>query len=129
MPACGHFFENMSTANGPHAWLTPAVRDQYRAVWAQGLAGPCHYYAASPLRPATADEPGAWEVELPDAMCRVTAPTQVIWAQADTALLPALTDGLAHWNLRLDRLDHATHGAVHEHPDVAKQLIAEFLNQ
>jgi pimeloyl-ACP methyl ester carboxylesterase len=125
------FFENMGATDGPHAWLTPAVRDQYRAVWAQGLAGPCHYYAASPLRPATSDDPGATAVDLPDALCRVTVPTQVIWAQDDTALPPALTDGLAHWvpNLRLDRVDNATHWVVHEQPSVIMALIDSFLNK
>ncbi|MBY0465623.1 MAG: alpha/beta hydrolase [Burkholderiales bacterium] len=124
------FFEHMGAANGPHAWLTPAVRDQYRAVWAQGLAGPCHYYAASPLRPATATDPGAAAVDLPDAMCRVTVPTQVIWAEADTALPPALVDGLDHWvpNLRLDRVANATHWVIHEQPGVVTQLIDSFLN-
>ena len=34
------------------AWLTEAVRDQYRAVWRAGLTGGCNYYRASPLRPA-----------------------------------------------------------------------------
>lgn len=125
------FFENMGAADGPHAWLTPAVRDQYRTVWAQGLAGPCHYYTASPLRPATATDPGANAVELADALCRVTVPTQVIWAEADTALPPALVDGLNQWvpNLRLDRVADATHWVVHEQPAVVKQLIASFLNE
>jgi pimeloyl-ACP methyl ester carboxylesterase len=70
-------------------------------------------------------------VDLPDALCRVTVPTQVIWAQDDTALPPALTDGLAHWvpNLRLDRVDHATHWVIHERPDIVKQLIYKFLNE
>lgn len=125
------FFENMGAADGPHAWLTPAVRDQYRTVWAQGLAGPCHYYTASPLRPATATDPGANAVELADALCRVTVPTQVIWAEADTALPTALVDGLSQWvpNLRLDRVADATHWVVHEQPAVVKQLIASFLNE
>ncbi len=125
------FFENMGAVNGPLAWLTSAVREQYRTVWAQGLAGPCHYYTASPLRPATATDPGAAAVELPDALCRVTVPTQVIWAQGDTALPPALTDGLDHWvpNLRLDRVADATHWVVHEQPAVVMRLIGSFLNQ
>jgi pimeloyl-ACP methyl ester carboxylesterase len=38
---------------GRHArlWLTEAVRQQYRALWQQGLTGACNYYRASPLRP------------------------------------------------------------------------------
>lgn len=125
------FFENMGATHGPNAWLTPAVRDQYRAVWAHGLAGPCAYYAASPLRPATATDPGAHNVVLPDALYRVEVPTQVIWGQADTALPPALTEGLSQWvpNMRIDRVPDATHWIVHEQPEVVSQLIHSFLNQ
>lgn len=124
------FFENMGASDGPHAWLTPAIREQYRSIWSLGLAGPCQYYAASPMRPATDTDSAVTTLELPDALCRVTVPTQVIWADADTALPPTLTDGLEHWvpNLRLDRVAGATHWVVHERPAVLIQLITSFLN-
>jgi pimeloyl-ACP methyl ester carboxylesterase len=38
---------------GEPAWLSPALREQYRQAWRQGLTGPLNYYRASPLRPPT----------------------------------------------------------------------------
>lgn len=125
------FFENMGATEGPHAWLTPEVKAQYRATWAMGLKGPCLYYAASPLRPPTDTDPGATAVQLPEGLCRVNVPTQVIWGLADTALPMTLLDGLSDWvhRLRMDRVPGATHWIVHEQPDVVAGLMSEFLNQ
>lgn len=124
------FFENMGATNGPHAWLTPEVRNQYRDVWRQGLHGPCAYYAASPLRPPTETDPAAAGVQLPPGLCRINVPTQVIWGLADTALPLALLDGLEDWvpRLRVDRVPGATHWLVHEQPDTVIRLMSEFLN-
>jgi pimeloyl-ACP methyl ester carboxylesterase len=43
---------------GTPAWLTDELRDQYRAVWRQGLTGALNYYRASPMRPAAARRSG-----------------------------------------------------------------------
>jgi len=51
------FFD--APADTPPAWLTEDVRAQYRALWRQGLTGPCNYYRASPLRPPHAGDAGA----------------------------------------------------------------------
>jgi len=56
------FFRGMSDTS---AWLTPQLQAQYEAVWAHRLQGALNYYVASPLRPPTADDPGASGVELP----------------------------------------------------------------
>lgn len=123
------FFEAMGATSGPHAWLTDSVREQYRAVWRQGLTGPCHYYGASPLRPATSTEALANAVQLPDAVCTVRLPTQVIWGMNDTALPAAMLDGLEKWvpNLQVDRVDEATHWLIHEQPERVCQLIQRYL--
>ena len=112
------FFTNMGAADGPHAWLTDAVKAQYRAVWRQGLDGALNYYRASPLRPATASDPGATTVTLPRAMLDVHVPTHVLWAMDDTALPPGLLDGLGDFvpKLHLTQLPGATHWVVHEQP-------------
>ena len=113
------FFTNMGAADGPHAWLTAAVKDQYRAVWRQGLDGGLNYYRASPLRPATADDPGAQAVTLPREMLEVRVPTHVLWAMDDSALPPGLLDGLDGYvpRLQLTRVPGATHWIVHEQPE------------
>ena len=127
------FFTAMGAADGPHAWLTEAVKAQYRAVWSQGLTGPCNYYRASPLRPPRPGpphhDPAAAAVTIPRAMLEVHLPTLVIWAMDDTALPPALLDGLDDFvpQMTLRRVDGATHWIVHEQPALVATYLQEFL--
>lgn len=127
------FFTAMGAVDGPHPWLTEAVKAQYRAVWTQGLTGPCNYYRASPLRPPRPgpphNDPAAAAVTIPRAMLEVHLPTLVIWATSDTALLPALLDGLDDFvpQLTLRRVDDATHWIVHEQPALVAAYLQEFL--
>lgn len=119
-------FEGMGATTGPRPWLTEAVRVKYRAVWRQGLRGPCAYYAASPLRPPAAGEPA---IEVPEALQVTRVPTQLIWGLGDTALLLGLLDGLdTHVpDLELHRIEGATHWIVHEQPERVAELIGRFL--
>lgn len=127
------FFTAMGAVDGPHPWLTEAVKAQYRAVWTQGLTGPCNYYRASPLQPPRPgpphNDPAAAAVTIPRAMLEVHLPTLVIWATSDTALLPALLDGLDDFvpQLTLRRVDDATHWIVHEQPALVAAYLQEFL--
>jgi epoxide hydrolase 4 len=125
------FFTNMFAATGNHAWLTDAVKAQYRSVWDHGLTGGCNYYRASPIRPPTASDPGAKAVTLPREMLTVNLPTQVIWAMQDIALPPALIDGLEDYvpNLQVQRVSDATHWIVHEQPELVIQVLAGFLDK
>ncbi len=113
-------------------WMTEALRAQYRAVWigdgsrpGAGLTGSLNYYRASPLRPG--DEAGA--IELSPEAFTVRLPTLVLWAMQDSALPPALLDGLERWvpDLRLERIEGATHWVVHEQPNRIAQHIGQFL--
>jgi pimeloyl-ACP methyl ester carboxylesterase len=117
------------TADTPAHWLTPAVKAQYRQVWQHGLQGGLNYYRASPLRPATAADPGASAVQIPPEALRIEVPTLVLWAQDDVALLPCLTEGLdAHIpDLKLVPIEQATHWVVHEQPERVITEIAGFL--
>lgn len=114
------------TLMGGAAWLTEALRAQYRAVWAQGLTGPLNYYRASPLRPPTPGDEGLQALQWSAESLRCRVPTTVLWGEADTALLPAVLDGLDQWvpDLRLRRVHGATHWIVHEQPAL---VIAEIL--
>ena len=122
-------FAGMGAVDGPHAWLTDAIKDQYRAVWAAGLRGPLNYYRASPLRPPRPGDPAAAAVTLPPGMLQVTLPTLVLWGTGDTALLPELLDGLEAFvpQLKLERMDAATHWIVHEQPALVQARLAAFL--
>lgn len=123
------FFTNMAANSGPTAWLDEATRDRYRAVWHQGLVGPCAYYAASPLRPPTSNDPGAVAVQVPREKAAVTRPTLVIWGLGDSALPEALLDGLDTYvdDLRIERVPGATHWIVHEQPQRVASLIGAFI--
>jgi epoxide hydrolase 4 len=125
------FFTNMFAATGQHAWLTEAVKAQYRSVWDHGLTGGCNYYRASPLRPPTASDPGAKAIDLPREMLTVSLPTQVIWGMQDIALPPALLDGLADYipKLQLHRVPDATHWIIHEQPALVAGYLGDFLDQ
>jgi pimeloyl-ACP methyl ester carboxylesterase len=103
---------------GDTAWLTPAVREQYRAVWSAGLSGPLNYYRASPLRPALQAADALNALVLPDAAVTVHVPTTVLWGEGDRALLPGLLEGLERWvpRLQVQRVPAATHWIVHEQP-------------
>jgi len=117
------------TAKTPAHWLTPAVKAQYREVWQHGLQGGLNYYRASPLRPATATDPGASAVQIPPEALRIEVPTLVLWAQDDVALLPCLTEGLdAHvTTMKLVPIEQATHWVVHEQPARVMAEITSFL--
>ena len=112
-------------------WLTPEVKAKYREVWQHGIQGGLNYYRASPLRPATASDPGVSSVQIAPEFLRIDVPTLVLWAQDDVALLPCLTDGLdAHIpDLKLQPIHAATHWVVHEQPERIKSEMADFLQQ
>ena len=118
------FFEKMG-ATSEHAWLTDALKDHYRDVWRMGLTGGCNYYAASPMKP----DDNIKKLVLPAEMFTIQIPTQVIWGMKDLALRPGLLDGLQDYiaDLRIHKIDDATHWITHEQPALVKQLISDFL--
>ena len=125
------FFTNMGADTGPHAWLTAAEKDKYRAVWNQGLTGALNYYRASPLRPPRADDPAAQAITLPAEMLQVNVPTLVIWGMQDIALPPGLIEGLAAYvpNLTLYEIEEGTHWLVHEQGMRVAGLMQVFFNR
>lgn len=111
------------------AWFTANLRERYLECWGRGLTGGLNLYRASPLHPATPESPGAAAVTFPPEMVTVRVPTLVIWGMRDQALLPGLLDGLADYvpDLRIERVDGATHWIVHEQPARVEALIRAFL--
>lgn len=126
-------FTGMGASEGPHAWLIDELRARYREVWAKGLTGPCNYYRASPLRPSTPDTPtgdgGVAAVSMPREMLEVKVPTMVVWGLGDTALRPELLDGLEAFvpDLRVHRVEGATHWILHEQPARVVRHLQDFL--
>lgn len=126
-------FTNMGAADQARkggGWLTPQVREQYRAVWSAGLTGGCNYYRASPLRPPTSPDDAIMKLEFAPEFVTVKVPTLVIWAEDDSALPPTLIDGLDAYipRMRLVRVPGATHWIVHEQPElVAAEIERELV--
>ena len=117
---------------GGAAWLTDAVRAQYRSAWhndGRGLTGPLNYYRASPLRPPSGPDDPVQTLLLPDAAVTVQVPTTVLWGEGDAALLPGLLDGLERWvpDLHVQREPGATHWIVHEQPRRVAEVITSLL--
>jgi epoxide hydrolase 4 len=130
------FFTNMAanmtalTAPAPaDTWLTEPVKDQYRAVWNQGLNGALNYYRASPLKPPLAPDDAVMKLNFTPEFVTVKLPTLVIWGEADTALPPGLLDGLEPFvpHMRLVRVPGASHWIVHEQPALVVAEIEQFL--
>ena len=126
------FFDQWSAGMSP-AWLTQSVKDQYRAVWTQGLTGPLNFYRASPLRPPRPGpphhDPAAAAVTIPRNLLDVHVPTLVLWAMNDTALPPAMLDGLEDFVpcLQLERIEGASHWVLHEQPERVINALQAFL--
>lgn len=125
------FFTGMGAADGKHAWLTEAVKDQYRAIWDQGLNAALNYYRASPMRPPRLGDPAASALHLPQDMLTVNVPTCVIWGMQDSALLPGLIEGLGDYvpKLTVHRIKKGTHWLLHEQPARVTQQVADFLSE
>jgi pimeloyl-ACP methyl ester carboxylesterase len=130
-------FSTVKGTTGPRvapAWLTEAVRDQYRQVWQSGLTGPLNFYRASPLRPPRPgpphNDPAASGVVIPRALLDVLVPTLVLWGMGDIALPPALLDGLADYvrNMQLEKIEGATHWIVHEQRELVIRHLQRFLS-
>jgi epoxide hydrolase 4 len=119
------FFTNM----GGDAWLTETLREQYRALWRHGLHGALNYYRASPLRPPLAPGDPIHTLAFAPDMVTVRVPTTVLWGDADSALPPALLDGLDAFVPQLDvqRVPGATHWLIHEQPALVASTIARLL--
>jgi epoxide hydrolase 4 len=124
------FFSRLGAVDGKYAWLDEKTKAQYREVWSLGLTGGCNFYRASPLKPPLDASSAIHGIEIPHEALTVKLPTQVIWGMQDVALPPRLIDGLDAYipDLRIHRIDDATHWIIHEQPALVHGLLAEFLS-
>ena len=119
-------FTMMKAGPDGFGWLTEDVKQQYREVWSAGLTGACNLYRVTPLKPPLPGVSPESIPTLPDL--RVTAPTLVLWAMDDAALLPGLLEGLEEYVPRLEvrKVPNATHWIIHEQPQFVAQEIEAF---
>jgi pimeloyl-ACP methyl ester carboxylesterase len=113
--------------------LSPEWRAELVQAWSQpgSLTGGLNYYRASPMYPATADDPGALKLKLKAEDFMVRVPTLVLWGDKDTALLPGLLDELGQCvpDLKVVRAADASHWIVHEKPDLVCGEIEKFVGE
>jgi epoxide hydrolase 4 len=123
------FFSRLGAVDGKYAWLDEKTKAQYREVWSLGLTGGCNFYRASPLKPPLDASSAIYGIEIPFEALTVSIPTQVIWGMQDVALPPRLLYGLDAYisDLRIHRVDDATHWIVHEQPELLHCLLADFI--
>ena len=123
------FFTPVNRGQPGGDWMTEAVKQQYRDVWAMGLQGGLNYYRASPLRPATEQDGGVMRIEFAPEFVTVKLPTHVIWGEADIALPKSLLDGLEAFvpQLTIKRVPDASHWIVHERPQLVLAEISHAL--
>jgi len=98
----------------------PADVERYRAAWRSEGAPTAmlNWYRAALRYP---DSP---------SRKRVTAPTLVVWGEADAALVPELARRSLEYceEGRLERFPRATHWVHHEHPERVADLLVEHLD-
>lgn len=122
------FFELMKAGADGFGWLTEDVKNQYREVWDAGLTGACNLYRVTPLKPPMPGQPSQIPT-LPRERLTVSAPTLVLWAMDDAALLPGLLDGLDDYvpDLDIRKIPGATHWIVHEQSQRVAAEIEAFV--
>jgi len=123
------FFLRMKAGPEGFGWLTDEVKERYREVWRAGLTGACNLYRVTPLKPAIPGQSAPEIPVLPRERLTVDVPTLVLWALDDAALLPGLLQGLDDYvaNLRIRKVEGATHWIVHERPAFVADEIENFL--
>jgi pimeloyl-ACP methyl ester carboxylesterase len=117
------------TMMGAAAWLTDALREQYRALWRHGLEGPLNYYRASPLKPPLTPADAIHSLAFAPEFVTVRVPTTVLWGDADLALPPSLLERLETFVDPLDvrRVAGASHWIVHEQPALVASTIERLI--
>ncbi len=124
------FFTLMKAGADGFGWLTEDVKNQYREVWNAGLTGACNLYRVTPMKPPMPGQPSQIPT-LPRERFTVAAPTLVLWALDDAALLPGLLEGLEEYVPKLDirKVPDATHWIIHEQPQLVATEIETFLRR
>lgn len=125
------FFTLMKAGADGFGWLTEDVKNKYREVWNAGLTGACNLYRVTPMKPAAPGGPAPQIPTLPRERLTVAAPTFVLWALDDAALLPGLLEGLEDYVPKLDlkKVPGATHWLIHEQPQFVASEIEAFVRR
>ncbi|MFM0161208.1 alpha/beta hydrolase [Paraburkholderia sediminicola] len=112
-------------------WFDAAAQEEYQRTWSQpgSIRAGLSYYRASPLHPASGEDPGAQAVIFDDAAMTVSVRTLVIWGERDRFLLTGCLNGLQKYipDLHIERIADGSHWVIHEHESRVTQLVAQFV--
>lgn len=117
--------------------LTRDDREAYVEAWSQpgAITGSVNFYRAMPVAPPDHRKGETTANVAPGSSgnpsMKVNVPTLVIWGMKDTALIPALLDGLDDYvpNLKIHRIPNATHWVQHDAADEVNRTILEYLKK
>lgn len=102
----------------------------YINAWSQpgALTGGLNYYRAANINALENPEEAVKKPMLSENLPKITIPTLVIWGEKDTALLPALIEGLDKYitDLTVTKIPDASHWVVREKPETVNRYIREF---
>jgi epoxide hydrolase 4 len=115
-------FAKRSLRSGLPGSFTDEDLERYVEAWSRpgALTGMINYYRAALRRsPRSAAA----------SLVRIDAPTLVIWGQRDRFIGSELAEPLPRWvpNVRVERIEGATHFVQHDAPERVNELLVEFL--
>jgi pimeloyl-ACP methyl ester carboxylesterase len=124
---------NMLSGFSKTDWMTGDERARYMEAWSRpgAMTGMLNWYRASPITVPAEGEPAAHSPidDIPDTAMRVRVPHLLLWGEADEALRPVTTDGLADFapNLTIRRFANSGHWLLHEQPQAVANAIRGFV--
>ncbi|HWK65532.1 MAG TPA: alpha/beta fold hydrolase [Rhizobiaceae bacterium] len=125
--------ERMIAGFSRTGWMTPEIRQAYRAAWAQpgAMQAMLRWYGSSPVVVPAPGEPAADAplLALDPAKVTVGVPHLVLWGEADEALTPACLNGLERYaeDLTIKKIGGAGHWVLHEKPAEVAAAIRSFI--
>jgi pimeloyl-ACP methyl ester carboxylesterase len=115
-------FAKRSLRSGLPGSFTDEDLERYVEAWSRlgALTGMINYYRAALRRSPRS---------LERTLVRIDAPTLVIWGQRDRFIGSELAEPLPRWvpNVRVERIEGATHFVQHDAPERVNELLVEFL--
>ena len=118
------------SANMNMGWLSGETLAGYKSAWrdAAGLRGMINWYRASPLKIGGVGE-ATEGLSFDPARLQVRCPHLLVWGSADTALMPAATEGLEEYAPDLTRVEIADvdHWLHHQKPNEVADAVLGWL--
>lgn len=114
--------------------ISQQQKEQQIMQWSKpgALTAMLNWYRASGIEvPSPDEEICDFDLSAHKSTMHVRVPTMVIWGMLDQLLLPLQLDNLALYvdDLRIERIQNAGHGLIHEVPNIIIELLHDFINR